>query len=882
VKGHIPIEGIYQGETMKAKTFYCFLALLLAALPALPQPTTQKISQWLVLGPAEILANGDALSPKGTSVAAQPPKGTGVDVQPPKGTDAAARPAGDDAALEYDFLAPARLRPATGDKAQWGIQRQLNWQAGEARFSGSASRQAVYLAVYLESQRWLQAELAVEAAFPVRIYFDGTPVKDAVKNSYPLTLANGKHLLLIKAVLPVGAGKSHQLQASLQNKPAFAADPVAVSLAPDRRSGMEDVLNTVNINDVFLAPDGSRVAVALSHRPFGESEGSSWLEILDVENGKRLFTSQGFGAVNNFQWLKDSRRFSFSRDRKEQTDLCIYDLDGNTCRTILAGIKNFSACWWSDDNTFLVYATLDEPEKDKAFHYIKNLDDRWRVPEQRQTLTLYFPESGVRQPLANSSDNFSQVRISPDGRMLLLAAYSEDVTLRPYHKNTLVLLSLADGRREKILADPWIEDFSWAPDSRKLLLLGGPSAFSGLGSTLPATVVPNDFDGQAYIFDLKTRKAEALSRRFAPSIDSACWHADGSIYLKVTDNDYTRLYRCTPDDKKFSRLETAVDAVENVSYARARKAVYSGSGLGMPQKLFVANLDGARPRLLKDYNKAEFSRVRFGRAENWSFRTREGKTIGGYLCFPPAFDPSRLYPCIVNYYGGTSPIGRNFGGRYPKDWYAANGYIVCVIQPSGSVGYGQEFSSVHVNDWGEVTSAEIIRGVEELLRTHPYIDSRRVGAIGASYGGFLTQVLASKTELFAALVSHAGISALSSYWGAGDWGYSYSGVASADSFPWNRKDIYVGHSPLFMAERIKKPLLLLHGEDDNNVPPGESYQMFAALKLLKKEVALVTFPGQQHFILTPAQRVRWLQTIMAWFDRWLKGQGEWWKELYPE
>ena len=116
----------------------------------------------------------------------------------------------------------------------------------------------------------------------------------------------------------------------------------------------------------------------------------------------------------------------------------------------------------------------------------------------------------------------------------------------------------------------------------------------------------------------------------------------------------------------------------------------------------------------------------------------------------------------------------------------------------------------------------------------------------------------------------------------GDWGYSYSGVATANSFPWNRKDIYVGHSPLFMAERIGKPLLLLHGENDNNVPPGESYQMFAALKLLGKEVALVTFPGQYHFILTPAQRVRWLQTIMAWFDRWLKGQGEWWQELYPE
>ena len=463
--------------------------------------------------------------------------------------------------------------------------------------------------------------------------------------------------------------------------------------------------------------------------------------------------------------------------------------------------------------------------------------------------------------------------------MLLLASYSEDDKQRPYHRNTLVLHYLADGRREKILDDPWIEDFSWSPDSAKLLLLGGASAFSGLGSTLPAGTVPNDFDSQAYVYDLKTKKAEALSRTFAPSIDSAFWHPNGGIFLKVTDQDYARLYRCSPAEKKFTRLESGCEAVESVSWSRAGRAVFSGSGLGAPQKLYVLDTGSGAARVLKDYNREAFSGVRFGRSENWSFKTKEGRTIGGYLCYPPDFDAARLYPCIVNYYGGTTPIGRNFGGRYPKDWYAANGYIVCVLQPSGAIGYGQEFSSAHVNDWGEITSEEIIRGVEELLRTHPFIDNRRVGAIGASYGGFMTQYLAAKTDLFAGLVSHAGISALSSYWGAGDWGYSYSGVATANSFPWNRKDIYVGHSPLFMAERIHKPLLLLHGEDDNNVPPGESYQMFAALKLLGKEVALVTFPGQQHFILTPAQRIRWLQTIMAWFDRWLKGEPEWWNEL---
>ena len=840
---------------MKLQIVIAIVALMLAAPVAAPGADELKIDRWLVLGPTGIVADGSALA------------------------------GGADAALDFDFLPYARLDPKAGASVQWSAQKQLSWTPGAARFTGEASRQAVYLAVYLESRRWLQADLSIEAPFPVRVYLDGEALAKAAapgKISVPLTLANGKHLLLVKGILDAGAGKVTILQASLKKKSAFAGAALQASLEAGRRSGMEDVLNTVNINQVQTSPDGRRVAVALSRLPRGGKNSSRWLEVLETSGGGRVFTSQGLGSVDNVAWLGDSRRFAYTREEKGLTDICLVDLDGHANKTLVAGIANFMSCWWAHDGSFGVYAVGEEAEADKAYRHVRKLDDRFRTPEPRQALTLFNTASGARQPLAGFADNFSQVRVSPDNRLLLLASYGEDAKVRPFHRNILMLHYLADGRREKILDDPWIEDFSWSPDSGKLLLLGGASAFSGLGSTLPAGTVPNDFDQQAYVYDLKTKKAEVLSRKFAPSIDSAFWHSGNGIFMKVTDGDYARLYRCLPAEKKFTRLEAGCDAVESVSWSRAGRTAFSGSGLGSPQKLYVLDIGSGAARVLKDYNREAFSGVRFGRSENWSFKTKEGRTIGGYLCYPPDFDPARLYPCIVNFYGGTTPIGRNFGGRYPKDWYAANGYIVCVLQPSGAIGYGQEFSSAHVNDWGEITSEEIIRGVQELLRTHPFIDNRRVGAIGASYGGFMTQYLAAKTDLFAGLVSHAGISALSSYWGQGDWGYSYSGVATANSFPWNRKDIYVGHSPLFMAERIHKPLLLLHGEDDNNVPPGESYQMFAALKLLGREVALVTFPGQQHFILTPAQRIRWLQTIMAWFDRWLKGEGEWWNELYPE
>ena len=235
----------------------------------------------------------------------------------------------------------------------------------------------------------------------------------------------------------------------------------------------------------------------------------------------------------------------------------------------------------------------------------------------------------------------------------------------------------------------------------------------------------------------------------------------------------------------------------------------------------------------------------------------------------------------MNFYGGTTPITREFGGRYPKNLWAAQGYVVYVLQPSGAIGYGQDFSALHVNDWGFIVADEIIDGVRKFLSEHPFVDPRRLGCIGASYGGFMTMIIQTRTNLFSAAVAHAGISSISSYWGEGYSGYEYSAYASANSYPWNRKDIYINQSALFSADKITTPMLLLHGAEDTNVPPGESAQLFTALRILGREVEYIQILDQNHHIMTYNKRKIWTRTIMAWFDRWLKDQPEWWYYLYP-
>ena len=208
--------------------------------------------------------------------------------------------------------------------------------------------------------------------------------------------------------------------------------------------------------------------------------------------------------------------------------------------------------------------------------------------------------------------------------------------------------------------------------------------------------------------------------------------------------------------------------------------------------------------------------------------------------------------------------------------------MVYVLNPSGTTGYGQEFSARHVNAWGDRTADEIIYGVKEFCKAHPFVDDKKIGCMGASYGGFMTQLLQTKTDIFAAAVSHAGISDITSYWGEGYWGYSYNSVAAARSYPWNNPKLFTEHSPLFNADKIHTPLLLLHGTVDTNVPIGESIQLYNALKILGRDVEFITVEGSDHVVVDFAKRKEWHATIMAWFEKWLKDDPRWWNSIYEQ
>ena len=273
--------------------------------------------------------------------------------------------------------------------------------------------------------------------------------------------------------------------------------------------------------------------------------------------------------------------------------------------------------------------------------------------------------------------------------------------------------------------------------------------------------------------------------------------------------------------------------------------------------------------------------IELGEFGDWNFQSSRGDTICGRYYLPPHFDASRKYPMLVYYYGGCSPVGRYLDSYYNFHNWAALGYVVYVIQPSGCTGFGQEFAARHVNAYGKYTADDIIEGTKKFCAEHPYVNDKKVGCLGASYGGFMTMYLQTVTDIFAAAMAHAGISNPASYWGYGYWGYSYSAVSAADSYPWNNPELMSGRSPLFNADKVHTPILFLHGGSDTNVPIVESTQMFNALKILGRECAFVTVEGQNHHILDYEKQAKWVHTYYAWFAKYLQDDPTWWESMYP-
>ena len=786
--------------------------------------------------------------------------------------------------LDVRALAPALDRAVTPSLA-W---QKAAMQGNTVTMAAPGETPAIaYHATYLSTPEWVSGRLVFHLHAPAVIYINGeekttyTPSANETDATREITLEllPGKHCIVVKTLLL--PGKWDKLfSAEFRADEAFRSAPLAFTLSPKRGKTLLDILNGPRVSNLQASPSGDYLLLTRAETIGGKTTRSTIVYRTDTR--ELIYTLPG-NTATCIAWVPGRDTLSYLLPEGEGHSLYTYSLADRELTRLFAAERSIDSYTWSPDGTYLLYyANEDHTDKDWELRDVDGMEDRQPYYRHRSFLCKYDLATGQHARLTWGNLTTYLQDISPDGRHILFATSRPDYDEYPYSKQNVYLLDARTLAVDTLWADRAVNvSCQFSPDGRQLLVQGAANAFGTLGLDIDKKQTPLSYDAQLFLYDLHTRQATPLTRDFNPSVIRAAWHRDGNIYFTANDTDYIRLF-CLSPDGTIRHVECPGACIQTFTLAsRGRQAFYLANDESYPARLYRLQLDNLVAEEWADPQGEQYRDIEFGQVLDWDYQYDKHTLIDGRYYLPADFDPTKKYPMIVYYYGGCTPVERTFGGRWPFNLYAANGYVVYVLQPSGAIGFGQKFSARHQHNWGRVTADEIIASVRAFLKAHPFVDPERVGCMGASYGGFTTMYLQTRTDLFACAISHAGISSITSYWGEGYWGYSYSTEAAARAFPWDRRDLYVDQSPLYNAHKVTTPMLLLHGTADVNVPTGESIQFYTALKLLGRDVHLVLIKGADHAVVTYDQRLLWGNTIMAYFAKYLKDQPAWWNSLYP-
>jgi len=770
-------------------------------------------------------------------------------------------------------------------------------EVSAAQLLADKQQDALHLASFCVSNtQRTKATIAVEGLEQYRLFVDGEQV-EVNGDKAETILTPSQHTVVIKYLTRKNASsdkKSIKLTVTAAN-----GAPLSVGDAAAKRAyNIYDVICAPNYPSVSISPNGKFIVV---WKTWVDRKGNnhSISELRNYQTNRVMATFEEsvkwMPASNKLYFTQKASDSSIAGEEKQDGTLQLITINPLTMeREVLA--SHLPEGWFQftpDEKTLIYTLTTEGRKKDPQVYDVKEPEDRQPGWRERSNLAKYDLASGILQPLTFGYHNIYLMDISADSRYLLIGKEEERLTKRPttltsFYRLDLGSMNASSATTPKVETliekGEFLNSAQFSPDGKSILVSASPEAFNGIGKNVEEGQTPSMIDTQLYLMTLSDKKVRPLTKDFNPNVQSVEWSkVDGNIYFTAEDKDCVHLFQLNPKSGKFTLLKTPEEYIKSFSLASsAAEMAFSGQSASNADRLYKMNTKALKSQLVDDLSARELKDVELGECKAWNFVNSRGDTLCCRYYLPPHFDAAKKYPMIVNYYGGCSPTSRMFQSRYPHHVYAAMGYVVLVVNPSGATGFGQKFSARHVDTAGEGVAEDIISSTQAFCDEHAFVNRKKIGCIGASYGGFMTQYLQTKTDLFAAAISHAGISDHTSYWGEGYWGYSYSEVSMANEYPWTNKHLFVDQSPLYNADKIHTPLLFVHGTADNNVPVGESIQLYTALKLLGRPTAMVLVDGQDHHIIDYEKRLKWQNTIFAWFAKWLQDDASWWTEMYGD
>ena len=478
--------------------------------------------------------------------------------------------------------------------------------------------------------------------------------------------------------------------------------------------------------------------------------------------------------------------------------------------------------------------------------FTENLDEEPAISTNADIFTLDLSDGRAKPVKVSTSPggDFSPA-YSPDGKYLAWrsqarAGYESD-------KFRLMLYDRGSKSIKDLLPnfDRWVDEFAWDRDSKSIYFVAGDR-------------------GRAPIFKVALEGSKLLH-----TVESDSGGEIGGIHVLP---DYQTLVvsrmKVNQPGEVFALRNAPGMSIDPVINSKAMEKSFPSSG---------GEFVGKAAEQITHLNDEHLSKLDLEDMESFLFVAQDGKGVQGFLIRPPGFDASKKYPVKFLIHGGPQGAwGDSWSYRWNAELLAANGYVVIMINPRGSTGYGQAFVDGVNGDWGGKPFTDLMLGLDYAEKTYPFIDKNRECALGASYGGYMANWVLGHTDRFKCIVTHDGMFDPESAYGSteelwfNEWefkGKPWDYYGKPDSENPFRK-----WAPMLYAKNFKTPTLVIHSQLDYRLDVSEGYQLFTTLQRLKVPSKMLYFPDEGHWVMKPQNSKLWYKTVNDWVDEWTKGR----------
>ncbi len=642
-----------------------------------------------------------------------------------------------------------------------------------------------------------------------------------------------------------------------------------VVAAQKRAITFDDYIALKAVSDPQLSPDGKWVAYTVSTPSLQDNRNVSRVWVVEVATGKSRQLTGGPGSDRQPRWSPDGKTLAFISTRDSGAQVWVLPIAGGDARKVSSLADGASdPIWLPDGSGLLVLSDIKWPanqeidQRNGAYPtdariwtglMWRHWDDfragkrqhLFRVDVATGKATDLTPVDHDVPAIATSGDG--DVMVSPDGKDILVAMHADSTVA----DNTNVDIYAIDGPNlHQVTTNPGADNTPrFSPDNRWTSFLSMERA--GFEADRVRLMVADRSTGMGPIVD-----ATAGS---ALSVGSYTWCPNSKcIYAVVEERGRDNIYRIDVPGYKRTRVITGgVNTGVQVAPDN-RSVVYLHQSNTQPPEVWVSG------KALTHHNDSALATLDLPPLEEFGFVGALGDSVFGWTQKPPGFDPARRYPLVYLIHGGPQGAWTDsWGPRWNNQMFAARGFVVAEVNFHGSTGYGQKFTDAISRHWGDYPYQDLMKGVDVVARL-PYVDSTRMGAAGASYGGYMVYWIAGHTNRFKVLVDHDGVFNTASMAGSTeelwftDW--EFGGPLYAN------RELYEKWSPLNHVSEWKTPMLIVHSQLDYRVDLSEGYQAFTAAKRMGVDAKFLSFPDEGHWVLRPRNRRIWWGTVLDWLE----------------